>query len=46
MVRKKFLVAFSYYDLWEYIVGSLDRAFENYNYTSKIIFSQNHLSLK
>ena len=42
MVRKEFLVDFSYYDLQQYIVGTLVRAFENINYTSKIIFSKNH----
>jgi hypothetical protein len=41
MVRKEFLVDFSLYDLWKYIVGTLDRAFENYNYTSKITFAIN-----
>ena len=43
MVRKKFLVDFSYYDLWKYIVGTLARAFENINYTSKIIFHKYYL---
>jgi hypothetical protein len=45
MVRKEFLVDFLNDDLWEYIVGSIDRAFENYNYTSKITFPNNYHSI-
>ena len=46
MVRKKFLVDFLDDDLWKYIVGTLARAFENINYTSKIIFPKNHSPVK